>query len=170
MTAMETPEPLSTPIAIRYGVWLIAGTLVADPYPCRCTPPCRTKGERTCPCIGRTDLGHVPPSCCAAIAAKSTAWRATTLTTVAPVPRRWAAPAHHWHAPAEPLGADIRRPPRWAAPITEQQHDWAWPIRVLEPWQRQSRHPHPGEADCDICGELLAEQLVRQGYTTHVGC
>jgi hypothetical protein len=168
---MTTPAPASTPERAPLGWWIIAGTPITDPYPCRCNPPCRTRGEKTCPCMGRTDVDNVPETCCAAVAAKTSAWRATTLAPALPVPRRWAAPTHGWFAPiTPPAGPDIHRPPRWAAPMTDQQHQWFWPIRVREPWERQSRHPRAGEADCDLCGELMADTLVKQGYTCHVGC
>lgn len=47
------------------GRWIVAGTPVGDPYPCRC-------GERRgdtcsvkwCPCSGRVDLENVPADCC----------------------------------------------------------------------------------------------------------
>lgn len=175
MTTMTTPAPASTPTRAPLGWWIIAGTDLGQPYPCRCSPPCRSKGERTCPCTGRTDLHPgLPETCCAVLAALSTAWRATTLTVneappAGPVPSRWAAPARSWAAPADYLGPDVRRPPRWAAPINpDVQHEWTWPIRVLE--HRLSRRPGPGESDCEICGELLAEQLFRQGYVVHIGC
>lgn len=180
MIQVEAPTaPTSTRIPM--GHWIMASTVLdrlvgrSELYPCLCTPPCRTKGEKTCPCIGRPDLHPaLPEHCCAVLAARSTGWRerAQALSvTLVPIPRRWAAPAYPWSAPAAYVGDARPAAPRWTAPINpEVEHHWAIPIRVLEPWQRQSRHPWTGEADCHTCGELLAEHLVKQGYVNHVGC
>jgi hypothetical protein len=48
------------------GVWLLAGTPVSQPYPCRCHER-RYKfcSPVFCPCAGRLDLGNVGPECCA---------------------------------------------------------------------------------------------------------
>lgn len=46
-------------------VWLVAGTSVLQPYPCRCEPwrgPC---SPLWCPCAGRLDAWHWPAHCCA---------------------------------------------------------------------------------------------------------
>lgn len=60
MAARSAP---ARPPAGPYGVWLIAGTPVDRPYPCRCWlgQPC---GAR-CPCVGRTDAATMPVACCA---------------------------------------------------------------------------------------------------------
>jgi hypothetical protein len=49
--------------------WIIAGTLLGQPYPCRChelspwdTSQC---GSRYCACWGRLDTQNVPADCCA---------------------------------------------------------------------------------------------------------
>lgn len=68
-------------------VWLVAGTSILAPYPCRCQP-WREGGCSAlwCPCAGRLDLHNVPPGCCApvntpAVAAAAqaayNAWRRT---------------------------------------------------------------------------------------------
>lgn len=60
---------------MRTGVWLIAGTALGQPYPCRCSSPtpgtwsgqwCGFSGffEPGCPCFGRTDLRGLTPACC----------------------------------------------------------------------------------------------------------
>jgi hypothetical protein len=49
---------------IRKGVWLLAGTPVGEPYPCRCSE--RRFGRCSavfCPCSGRMDPPS--PACCA---------------------------------------------------------------------------------------------------------
>ena len=51
------------------GVWLVARTLVRDPYPCRCKPD-RTCDPFWCPCAGRRDVSsRLPGYCCARRAA-----------------------------------------------------------------------------------------------------
>ena len=48
------------------GVWIIAGTPLNQPYPCRCDERRGgTCSPRWCPCAGRVDLHQVPPTCCA---------------------------------------------------------------------------------------------------------
>jgi hypothetical protein len=47
------------------GRWVVAGTFLADPYPCLCAPPCRERGASTCPCFGRYAQPHLPAHCCA---------------------------------------------------------------------------------------------------------
>lgn len=54
---------------IRRGVWLVSGTALSAPYPCRCFEgrdrwACE---HGRCPCWGRTDVmtGVVGPACCA---------------------------------------------------------------------------------------------------------
>lgn len=46
--------------------WIVAGTLVSEPYPCLCSErrgyACSPKW---CRCSGRVDLQNVPPDCCA---------------------------------------------------------------------------------------------------------
>ena len=48
------------------GRWLVAGTALEAPYPCRCA--FITSGGTChpvyCPCAGRVDLDHVPAGCC----------------------------------------------------------------------------------------------------------
>lgn len=56
----------------RTGVWLVAGTPTAEPYPCMC------RGQRGCtrhcPCRGRTDhLDQMPTVCCGRRAAETNA-------------------------------------------------------------------------------------------------
>lgn len=169
----------STPIPP--GFWIMAsiaaGRLVGggEPYPCLCVQPCRTRGERTCPCHGRLDnLDAMPERCCAKLANRATTWR--TPAAVQPSGRRYAAPIagaddepvqvnRRFHAPAQPPAGR-----RYAAPRRGDRPVYAMPIRVREAWERQSRLPRDGEGDCLRCGELLAEHLVRQGVGLHVGC
>lgn len=69
---METKTPPTD-------VWLVAGTSIFDPYPCRCRrtiegPRDSWRGgtefmgadcnPKYCPCSGRTDLEGMPASCC----------------------------------------------------------------------------------------------------------
>lgn len=53
---------------MRVGVWLVSGTALGAPYPCRCSES-RDRwacANDRCPCRGRTDLGPgMPPDCCA---------------------------------------------------------------------------------------------------------
>lgn len=51
------------------GVWLVAGSALADVYPCRCNGS-RECGKR-CPCRGRTDVDRLPALCCARRAAET---------------------------------------------------------------------------------------------------
>lgn len=57
------------PVGVKTGVWLVAGTRVGEPYPCRCSVvrKCRTSGAVPwqCPDVGRTDTQHLPVHCCA---------------------------------------------------------------------------------------------------------
>ena len=46
-----------------YGRWLIAGSALADCYPCMCRGT-RECGRR-CSCRGRTDVDRLPALCCA---------------------------------------------------------------------------------------------------------
>lgn len=50
-------------------MWLVAGTRVGEPYPCRCSASrkCKTTGAVPwqCPDVGRTDTQHLPAWCCA---------------------------------------------------------------------------------------------------------
>jgi hypothetical protein len=48
-------------------VWLVAGTPLNKPHPCRCVvrKRCRTRGQDACSCAGRLDLDAVPATCCA---------------------------------------------------------------------------------------------------------
>jgi hypothetical protein len=80
---VELGEPVADPVGpidtsalvdveggVPLDVWIIAGTPVSAPYPCRCdeTSPWRTKqcGTKYCPCDGRIDVGpHLPSDCCA---------------------------------------------------------------------------------------------------------
>jgi hypothetical protein len=45
-------------------VWLVAGTSVFQPYPCRCGG-WQQCSPLWCPCAGRLDVWNWPPSCCA---------------------------------------------------------------------------------------------------------
>jgi hypothetical protein len=51
------------------GMWLAANAPTDQPYPCRCGREgigCRTGANpHHCPCRGRTDLDHLPTTCCA---------------------------------------------------------------------------------------------------------
>lgn len=50
---------------MRTGVWLVAGTALDQPYPCRCLERGqRDCGSQWCPCFGRTDLAGLTPACC----------------------------------------------------------------------------------------------------------
>jgi hypothetical protein len=56
-TDTGAPVPLDT--------WLVTGTRVDDPYPCRCEER-RRCNPRWCPCANRTGvLDHLPETCCA---------------------------------------------------------------------------------------------------------
>lgn len=60
------------------GRWLIAGTALDQPYPCRCNERpewAKDCSPAWCPCAGRTDREHVPASCCS--------WRVTPAMHVA---------------------------------------------------------------------------------------
>jgi hypothetical protein len=46
------------------GVWLVAGTPLSQPYPCRCRPGGGCSAL-WCPCAGRIDYAVLPDSCCA---------------------------------------------------------------------------------------------------------
>jgi hypothetical protein len=46
------------------GVWLIAGTAISVPYPCRCRVG-RECSLVFCPCAGRMDVWNFAPGCCA---------------------------------------------------------------------------------------------------------
>ena len=47
-------------------VWIVTGTPSDEPYPCGCaSPPCRERGERTCPCYGAAPTPAAPDWCCA---------------------------------------------------------------------------------------------------------
>lgn len=50
----------------RTGVWLIAGTALGQPYPCRCheSRDGWACANGRCPCAGRTDLVGLTPACC----------------------------------------------------------------------------------------------------------
>jgi len=51
---------------MKTGTWLVAGTPVDQPYPCRCHERRgRECSAAWCPCAGRTDRKHLPPDCCA---------------------------------------------------------------------------------------------------------
>jgi len=58
-------------------VWLVAGTSVFAPYPCRCEA-WRAEGcsPLWCPCAGRVDVWNFPPSCCAWVHTPAVAKRA----------------------------------------------------------------------------------------------
>ena len=56
-------QPWCWPHQRPVGVWMVAGSAVADTYPCRCHGD-RACGLR-CPCRGRTDVDKVPALCCA---------------------------------------------------------------------------------------------------------
>jgi len=68
----EQKSPAATQAA-GFGPWLIAGTPVDEPYPCRCLEPVVMSDGRTfkpkacnpafCPCSGRLDPQG--PECCA---------------------------------------------------------------------------------------------------------
>lgn len=49
-------------------VWLVAGTSLLQPYPCRCKGGRGGRGSCSplwCPCAGRLDVWNFPPGCCA---------------------------------------------------------------------------------------------------------
>jgi hypothetical protein len=67
------PEPNRHVVVAPTGMamrWLIAGTPVTEPYPCRCDERKFSKcSPQYCPCAGRVDaLGEMPASCCALLA------------------------------------------------------------------------------------------------------
>lgn len=46
--------------------WLVAGTSILKPYPCRCEYWREGGCDATwCPCSGRTDVWNFPAGCCA---------------------------------------------------------------------------------------------------------
>lgn len=52
----------------RPGYWIIAGTPVGDPYPCRCHERKYAKcSPMWCPCAGRTDIALTWANCCASV-------------------------------------------------------------------------------------------------------
>ncbi len=53
----------TVPVLGPVGRWLIAGTPLTEPYPCRCYRG-KACGMR-CPCAGRTDAAQMPTRCCA---------------------------------------------------------------------------------------------------------
>ena len=60
---MSEIEKEATSSEVAFGPWLIAGTPVNEPYPCRCA---ERRFERCsaafCPCAGRPDV--LPEPCC----------------------------------------------------------------------------------------------------------
>lgn len=60
---MENENANPTAPAVGFGPWLIAGTPVDEPYPCRCHES-RRRGcsPLWCPCSGRPD--RLPEPCC----------------------------------------------------------------------------------------------------------
>lgn len=179
----QTPSITLTPI-VETGLdadgypWSIEMTITERPaYPCKCAPPCKTRGEKTCFCHGRTDIGdHLPPHCCARFEVANSSWRIPDEDVEPPVPLsvQWVAPlvldgSVKWVAPRY-IGPYIPPRPQWVAPIDPDTTDWQPPIRILERWERHSKYPQPGEIDCHICGELLSPTISGQGYVRHVLC
>lgn len=183
-TIAPTPVPVedSAPTTPP-GYWIMAsertGTLVPVSklalYPCLCSPPCYDRGYRTCPCAGRTtDLDAMPEHCCARNAARASTWHPTPAT---PPGRQYAAPAQgHDDQAAAPVPRRTYAAPaaarrrRYAAPRSGDLPVYSIPVRILPPGERVTRWPRPGEADCWVCGELIAEHLVSQGIYVHVCC
>lgn len=68
-TSLPLPEQ-ADPAGI-VGVWAVAGTLVADRYPCACVREGHWNRPVSawCDCVGRTDLGELAAQCCATRAA-----------------------------------------------------------------------------------------------------
>lgn len=69
----EKPAAIDTPALVVDGdrlvdVWVIAGTPVGEPYPCRCdelSPFGRVQCDtKWCPCFGRADTFGTPDDCC----------------------------------------------------------------------------------------------------------
>lgn len=59
------PPMTDAPRIVRIGVWLAAGTGVADLYPCRCASASDWEHRNgRCPCWGRTDVGAMAAGCC----------------------------------------------------------------------------------------------------------
>lgn len=163
-----------------FDTWLIAGTPAAAPYPCRCSEPgkCVGTGWRTCPCWGQTPHDGCGPDCCRRRPPDSPP--ATPVAepepTEPPPPPQPALPVFRAPVDAEQPSAAAMSP-RFASPAEgfarirpKATTVFAAPVVVLEPWQRQSRRPGPGEDDCRGCGELLAAQLVKVGAGWHIGC
>ncbi len=51
---------------LRYGVWMVAGTPVNQPYPCLCNRGDRWAcNNQRCNCTHRFDIENVPGDCCA---------------------------------------------------------------------------------------------------------
>lgn len=182
LTPAGAPTRKLTPVVERGDGYMIEMTYVERvPYPCRCAPPCKTRGWQTCPCHGRTDIGPwLAPNCCARFEVSSATWRAPDIEYDAPPPSSAAAPAiPRWRAPvrldrvwAAPIRWYADKSPRikWRAPYNPELPRWMDPIRVLEPWERTSRYPRDGERDCDACGECMADTLVSQGCIRHALC
>lgn len=64
--AYLTPEATAA-LDGKVGRWLIAGTPIDEPYPCRCRNAGRCYSPRQCPCTGRPDPeagGGDPQRCC----------------------------------------------------------------------------------------------------------
>ena len=58
----DLPPPRRTGTTVT-GRWLVAGTDLADVYPCLCHG--RRECGRRCPCRGRADWQQMPAVCCA---------------------------------------------------------------------------------------------------------
>jgi hypothetical protein len=65
IVAYVTPEATAA-LNAKLGRWLIAGTPIGEPYPCRCRNAGRCSAPRQCPCTGRPDpeAGNGDPTRC----------------------------------------------------------------------------------------------------------
>ncbi len=60
------PLPAQADPATLVARWAVAGTLVAEPYPCKCAKETHYTRPVSayCDCVGRTDACNLAPDCC----------------------------------------------------------------------------------------------------------
>lgn len=191
LAAVELVEIVPMP-GLEMGTVIEMTVQTLVPYPCLCAPPCRTRGEKTCPCHGRRDIATMPDHCCARFEVAASRWtmpetyeldqRHSEPTQPAVPAKRWAAPliigldgVPRFRAPLQPLPGTAGTPRRrWHPPRRGDCPDWAPPRHpgfsaderkeLGVPWCQ------PGQADCWICGEPVSAHLVSLGIERHIGC